>query len=689
MGYTLQDLSGLLVATALCGPLLLLPGLAIGQFTNVFQFRAQCVNRQWLLALLLAAAVLPGLDAVLVRSMGLGAVLVLNLALGTCGTRWVLSHGFPRLSQGWLIAGTLWFAVLALITIDFDWNGALYVSLLKIDMVKHAATIRALVESGFGPPTDVFFLRDQPAGYYYYFYILSALVEQASCGLADSRAAMSGQVFWTAIAVLALLTEIYRAAGFSRAPWAVAPLMLALMCTGGLDLVVVAFSAVSDGKWLAQINWWNEEVTGLAVSIVWVAHHMVGLIACWVGLLALASLDDKGREARAEKLAPVLVAGLAFASAQGLSIWVTIGAVATMAVWCALLALERRWSHVAWIAAAGAVSALVAAPHLIDLMGIRSHDGAPLAFSVRRFPMLDALVDAGPLRQLIGLAALPLNYAIEFGVLAVGAFAFWRRRTRATVHANRVAQLLTLSAVAALVIGSFVKSAIANNDLGWRVLLFTQVAATLWTAAVLEPYWIRFARGGIGWRMPAMVPPRIVMATFAIGFAGMVYDLAALRLHQPLAVSGIADVQADPKVAHDIRAAYDWLNANIAHTAVTQHNPSVTRSFAYGLYGRMRVAVSDRHNAILFGARHDAALARLADLVPAFDEGLSVADAAARLDRNHVGLAVVTSADPAWAANHGWVWQAKPVYANAHVKVFAVSALKDEAQLRLATGELR
>ena len=683
MGYTLQDLSGLVLATALCGPLLLLPGFAIAQLTNVFQFRVHSASRQWMLALLLATAVLPGIDAVVVRGIGLGAVLAVHAALGGYGARVVLANGVPQLLKGWLIAAALWFALLAFVTVDFDWNGALYVSLLKVDMVKHAATVRALVEQGFGPPADVFFLRDQGAGYYYYYYIFSALVQLTACGLADSRAAVSGQVFWTGIALLALLIEIYRVAGFSRASSRCAPLVFAVMATAGLDLIVVAASGLADGVWPAQIGWWNEEVTPLVVSVVWVGHHVAGFIACWVGLLALAGIKDTGLWTLRSNIAPVLIAGLAFASAQGLSTWVALGAIGTLSVWSVMLAFERRLGLVLALVAAGAVSAIVAAPHLFDLISLRAHDGAPMAFSVRRFPLLDQSVDAGPLRQLIGFAALPLNYAVEFGALAIGSFAFWRRRKVAIVHANAVARLLTVSAIVALVIGSFVKSAIANNDLGWRVLLFAQVAATLWTAAVLEPYWIRMQRtvNGI---VPALLPPRIVMATLAIGFGGVVYDMAGLRVYRPLAQTGIADVQGDPVVAREVRTAYTWLNANVPHSTVTQHNPAVARSFAYGLYGRMPVAISDRHNAILFGAGHDEALARLEDIIPVFGEGLAAEAANQRLTRNRVAIAVVTSADPAWNAPQSWVWQAPALYHSAHVRVIAVSALVAMPVPRLA-----
>lgn len=689
MGYTLQDLSGLLLAAVLCGPLLVLPGLALGQLSNVFQFQEQTTGRQWQLALLLGTAILPGIDGVLVSQAGLGAVLALHVGLAAYGTRCILRRGMPRLETGWLVGAGVWFLVLALITVDFDWNGGLAVSLLKIDMVKHAATVRALVESGFGPPRDVFFLRDAPAGYYYYFYVLSALVERAGCGLLDSRAAVSGQVFWSGIAVLALLTEIARATGLSRQPGAIAPLLLALMCTGGLDLIVVLQTGLSDGVWIGQINWWNEEVTGLAISVVWVAHHMAGLVACWVGFLALASLDQPAPQAVRARWAAIAIAGLAFASAQGLSIWVTTGAVATLGAAFVWLVANRRFDLALPIVAAGLVSAVVAAPHLLDLMAIRSGEGAPLALSVRRFPLLDQLVDAGPLRQLVDLVSLPLNYAIEFGVLALGTLAFWRRRSAGSAHVNAAAQLLTLSAVVALVIGSFVKSAIANNDLGWRVLLFAQVAATVWTAAVLEPFWLRFRRHGFSWRLPALLPPRILLATFAVGFAGVVYDLGALRLHQPLTKSGIADVQADPAVAHDLRGAYGWLNANADHRTVTQHNPSAPRSFAYGLYGRMPVAISDRHNAVLFGASHDAALARLADLVPVFDTAMTAPEAGERFIRNKVALAVVTSADPVWQAQHSWVWQVQPAFANGHVRVIRVETLMDAGLPKLAAGDAK
>ena len=92
--------------------------------------------------------------------------------------------------------------------IDLDTGARLYPSLLMLDVVKHAATVRALVETGFAPPLDPFFMREAPAGYYYFYYVLSALAERLCAGWINSRAAMAGQMFWTGIATVGLVSLV-------------------------------------------------------------------------------------------------------------------------------------------------------------------------------------------------------------------------------------------------------------------------------------------------------------------------------------------------------------------------------------------------------------------------------------------------------------------------------------------------
>jgi hypothetical protein len=317
-----------------------------------------------------------------------------------------------------LIACAAWLAVIALATIDFDWNGRLHISLLMIDTVKHAATVRALLDTGAAPPVDPFFLRGDPAGYYYYFYVASALVARLGMGLIDARAAFAGQIFWVGLALFALLHLLLQRSGLKRSLPEAAPrylLLGALAIVGGLQLLPVAAIAAGKDLWLAQSGWWSEQVTSLPLSALWVPHHVASLIACWAGLLLLAQAVTRTQTFATKvrgQVTAVALAGLAFASAAGLSIWVAATACVAIAAWLVLLALERRWSAVALVLASGFFSTLLSLPYLLDLVRFRAQGQFPVALSVRQFLFSDVFFEPGLAQVLMRVCMLPLNYCI-------------------------------------------------------------------------------------------------------------------------------------------------------------------------------------------------------------------------------------------------------------------------------------
>jgi hypothetical protein len=667
MNYSIVDLAGAIGGTAACAALLLLPGLALGHITNAFGFRRLETARIYVIALVIGYAVLPVLDSLLCRSLGLDAALAFNLFLACYGLRVVWLQGLPLPDRYTLSACAIWLVLLVYAWIDLDTGDKLYPSLLALDIVKHAATVRALVESGFAPPIDPFFMRDDSAGYYYFYYVLSALAERLCAGWIDSRAAVAGQVFWTGLATAGIVSLVYEKSGFGGRPRLL--LVLGLMLAAGLQIVPVVMAGLSGHLWLGQINWWNDQVAGWPVSLLWVPHHVAALIACWAGFLLLAETVDRNAHPETARGAPIMLAALAFASAVGLSIWVTVGAVAAVILWAGALAVERRWSALLAITGAGLLSLVIASPYLIELIRYRAYGSTPLALTVRAFPFSDVLLADGFARHAGRLAALPANYLIEFGVLVIGSYLFWRHRRSEQQVRNETARLLMLSALAGLVLATFLKSTIINNDLGWRVILFSQLAALLWTLAVLhrDPSRMALQAGS----NPAALA---IVFTALLGFLGTTYDLVALRAYQPLGLTGEEGMRGDPVIDREVRAAYAWLAANTNRRLVVQHNPDAKRAFGYGLYGRSRVAVSDRHNALLFGAPEAEVASHLAQLIPAFATPMPADEARRRFARHGIDIVLVTASDAAWHGRTSWVWVMPSLYATAHVRVLSVRA---------------
>jgi hypothetical protein len=681
MPYTLFDLGGLAIAALLTVVVLVLPGYAIAAKTNVLGFTAASINRRIALALLVAYAVMPVLQSMAARLFGLKVAVAISLALAAVAVHHARGKLWPQLTRHAWSGLAIGFAMLAFLWIDFAWNGRLYPSLLIADLVKHAATVRALVEAGAAPPTDPFFLRDSLSSYYYFYYTPSALIEVLGLGLIDSRAAVGGQLYWTAVAVVGLAVTIAERGGFLRAGERVPMLLLlALMACGGFQIISTALLWLGVGfPWPAQVGWYTEEMTSWPLSMVWVPHHLAALLASWTSFLILIEAQTASRPLLSRQNAiAVVMAGCGFASACGLSTWVTVGAVATMAVWCISDLLRRRWLPFGLLMASGIAAIAIAALHLFDLMHYRSYGEFPIAFQVRIFSFAELIGDAfgGTHNNLLRFFALPLNYLFVGGIALIGSVIYWRNHFNAAKPMNETARVLTYSAAASLVIGSLFASKIMNNDLGWRIVLFVQMAALIWTLAVLMPLWRRAHQTTVA-RVLSTYVPRLVMIAFALGYVSVLHDLIAIRGFYPLGM-WIGDTRRDPFVDYDARQAYLWMAQHTSHEQVFQHNPDLSRAMAYGLYGRHRTAIADRHNSKLFGPSKDDVAKRLAAVKPVFTDIISAVDVRSALTAEGVDAVVVAANDPVWMKQAPWVFASPAMFATNHIRVLNVKDLRDK-----------
>jgi hypothetical protein len=236
---------------------------------------------------------------------------------------------------------------------------------------------------------------------------------------------------------------------------------------------------------------------------------------------------------------------------------------------------------------------------------------------------------------------------------------------------------LALSAAAGLLLASFARSTIVNNDLAWRVILFAQLPALLWTAAAL------FGDAPMPFRQRLRQASPLIVVPAALGLAGVAYDLIGLRAFHVLGLQGEPGMRRDAGLDRELRAAYTWLDRNVARSSVVQHNPDAERALAYGLYGRFRVAVSDRHNARLFGAPDAAIARRLGDLIPVFAAPMPPEEARRRLIDHQVDIAVVTAADRVWRDRTSWAWTLPAMFATAGIRVIAV---REKAQAIAGRG---
>lgn len=658
------EVAALATATLALLAMLCLPGAAIAARTG--WFGAATPGARWGVALLCGTATLPALLSVVGRLLGIwgAAAMLLAVMLACAVPAWRL--GRP---QRWTVAGLgLAMVVTALEFTDVVWGGALYRPMMVVDLVKHLATVNALVSWDL-PLTDPFVARPQPAGYYYFFYMLPAIPVLLTERLIDARAAFGGGVVAVAASVAALVALVWRRMAFAAPAGRATALLLALLLCGSLDIFPAGLVGLVTGRLPVALEQWSEQATPWLISLLWVPHHVMAAAA---GVFALLVVAEGGGWRR------VALAGLGFASCAGASVWVGLTVALTALIWMAWLALRREFSLVRCLAGAGLAAAALLLPLALDLVAGRNDGGFPIALTIRQFAFVNWFVAPGVVNALVRLVLLPLNYLIALGTLLVGSVAYWRRGP-ATVGSD-TGRILVCGAAAGLLLGTFTRSTILSNDLGWRAMLLPQLAAVVWTAAaVLRGTSLRRSLLSQLTRWPAGLGVLLVM-----GFTSNTYELIALRAY-PLAAPRLVfslSSSVTPETDHDLRIAYEWANAHIPRAAVLQHNPARDkRAFDFGLYSLNRVAVADRE-AMLFGASKTEVERRLAAVGPIFSGSLPAGAVHAIARDNGIDVLVVTAEDTAWSGPDGWVQATEALLALPRVRLIAGRDLASHAAER-------
>lgn len=628
MPYLLQDLLGLLAATWLAPALFILPGFGLARLAGRIGLDCEGGWRRAGWAMLLAFAIFPVLDSLLIRWVGMGTAVALHAGLLFYGAP--LLRGLDwRKTGAFLGLATIWWLICAWAFVDIDWRGGLHQSLIVYDLVKHAAVTEQIARVGL-PLRDPFFARDGVAGYYHHFYEWPAAVRWTSAFQISARMAFAACAFWTGIAIPALIWRIAADAGLIAVARERRALLIAtLLCFAtGLDILPVMLRWRSTGWADPQIDMWNSEVAWMLRSSLWVPHHLSAVIAGWAGMLIAC------RAAARSSGGWLLVAlgGIAFASMFGLSAWVALTFAPLLVGW-GLVRLAKRDARLLF---AGALATLLSLTQLLDLVHGRSGE-FPVGLDVRTF--MGLLPDGTPLAHVSNLILLPVNYALEFGLFALGAgLALCLGRKRPD-RASGVPALLLASAIISILIASFLQSTLINNDLGWRSILLAQVAALVATLHVAQHGVVKRRH----WQAAAVL--------FAIGLAGTAYDIVGLRLiRQPYVHARPVPHNRAPDIDMALRSAYGWADVNLPEGALLQHAVGTDRrAFDFGLYGRHWPAVADRE-ATLFGAGKQEVENRIALLKPVFTRPLAPDRLIARARAARVDYLLFTRNDLIWSS---------------------------------------
>jgi len=601
----------------------------------------------------------------------IGPLAMLGLALGTwlCGVP-MLAVDVSRIKGRTFGIGAALFAIWALfagfMVVDLPADhGRLLHSYLVTDYVKHTSATWSIAQSGTPPWNPAAYVPGGHAVYYYFFYCLTAVTSLigAPLGLEARHAAFAAPAV-IGVALFAMACLAWQRSGldfksdnpsknfFARQRPEV--VLGILLCATGLDLLPVLWLVAATGGMVpTDVEQWNAQVTSWISSCLWVPHHTSALCTALIGFIALSSSKD---ETAPPCWRNVILAGVAFASMAGMSVYVGIGGALSTVIWAVTLLLRGRMQTAFRVAIAGVFALCLATPWIVSLVpAVGSGGPPPIDFRLRVFKLSDVLIESDSLRSLARLLLLPLSYMIEFGVFALGTFRFWKE-LRHRAFPTELARLLLISTLVALVIGSFLSSTIVNNDLGWRIVLFAQFGTLIWTMSALR---YDFS--------PATEFGKTILLCLALSYGFNLLAFFQLRFN-----AGSTYIQS--AFLPDEIAAWQWLDNTLPKGSVVQQRPDALRVIGFALYGHFPMAQADSENARLYGASASLVDARMNQLIPIFeDKSLTAADVMSRCAAYNIKALIVSSDDAVFNDQSAWPHQLTPAFANDHVKVFLIA----------------
>jgi len=595
-----QDIFGGLLAVLAFAAVLYVPGYLLAYATNLFQFRRMKLVERSLWAIACSFCVMPIAAYLVGRSFGLTGIAWL-LIFCTVATLPLFVRKNAR--QGWsrrdIFATALvacgWTAFVLLMLVDFQSGHKLFFTVVMADESYRIAFIDAVVRTGVPPANPLYYAgAPSPMHYYYFWYVLCAAVVKLAH--VTARQAYIASCIWAGFGLL--VTVMLYAQHFFRWERKQRWIALGLLLVSGADLLPALGNAVLQPALNGDIEWWSvDPIDAWPDSLLWVPHHVASVLCCLLAFLSLwRMMEPLNRRA---KYAAVFVAGLACASALGLSVYVAFGFALLMAAWLLRLLLQQhpqRKELCLRTLSVVAVSAIFAGPFLWELAGaLHPSEGTPTGgpaashifiFSVRRMidsglitdlPMLSGWSQVHPvlLDQAIRLLLLLPGLAMELGLYgAVSIFLLLARRRRepALMEKYGARNTTLFFAIAGLVMTMFISSSvISNNDFGYRAVMLPQFFLLFLAADVLGSWWVA---GSVPVIASTPDRRRWVYSLLVVGVAGFFYGAFLLRAWLPIEIgrpqNGFSGLPDD---SYQVRKAFAALDRVAPQDAVVNFDP--------------------------------------------------------------------------------------------------------------------
>ncbi len=702
--FTVVDTLGTLKGCLALLPFMFAPGYVAGWALDLFEFRQRRRILRLILAVPLSIALCPMLSYLLARFLEPGLWAFYIVVFAACV---LLLTKEARRAKLWPFSRYIWVALglmglweVAAIgsMVDLQIGDKLYPPIVAYDHSVRTAMTVAIARHV--PPSNPFFAHAAAPLRYHYLWLLFCSLPMKVFHLSPRYVVYSG-VVWCGVGLMCVIalglkfllriqTDIDRKT----------LLAVGLLSVTGLDILPSLYLRVAGHLWLSDMEWWNDvQITSWAGSLLWVPHHVGALIACFIAFLLLRHQTDVHRR---WATGPVIVAGMAFASAAGMSVYVTFTFVVAVALWLLALIARKDWLEVTMFVGAGAVAFLWALSYLSGLrgpgvggagLGGPSSGAAFVEVALRPFPLgvLLAQQIGISLRTPFALTVanavfLPINYALELGFfLGVGVLRL-RQLVRGSIAASANELAAWTLVMASFLIGTFLRSStLSSNDLGWRCFLPAQLILLLWGSTMVHDWW--FHGSSVA---PQPAPPpwvRGALATLLIlGILGTAHQVFMLRMFPVLAdrgaIRGLSWVTPNRqfgKRAYALRSAYEALDAQLPPSAVLQNNPATQDLILHMLYSGHDAAAGNGECGATFGGDPGLCVPRLQKIAELFEfpDGSSLD---ATCWEYGIDAVVVEDSDRVWQEPSSWVWSRHPVVANDYVRAFRCGAAADSIQ---------
>jgi hypothetical protein len=680
LNFTLQDILGATLAFCLFPLVIVFPGYVSGWALDLFDFRLRQPVVRLGIGLVLSFAVSP---IVLYLTSSLLSVNFALLTLGGFAAAFAViilkekpastsqtKHGAQTIF--WI--GSAWVVFTILSLVDIQWKDQLYFSMASYDYTTRVSVIEAVTRTGV-PPINPSYYPGYPVQLtflYYFWYILGSMIDVIGGHYVDARAALNASSAWCGLGLMAVVALYLRQrnANNTESAWSSAKIGIGLLAVSGLDAFPVTILMILIGSIVGTVEIWNNQITAWAGSVLWVPLHVSALIA---GLSAMLLAQSVRGKTASRQFAIMTIAGLGFASAIGLSTWVTFAFVIFWCIWLVALLLQKtERSLIASMVFAGIVALILASPFLIGMFqgGGAGTTQLPIVFDIRTFSLVFAFVkEWSPIaRALVMLAVLPINYLFELGFFFIAGIYWLKIKGKETVRSNPfyLAEILLLAVV--LFIGSCLRSTLlTTNDLGWRAWLPGQFVLLIWGVDVVEV--LLFNKSGI--TLTFIKPDEIVKTKnflrvlIAIGILTSTMDAMLQRILWPVR-AGLEIGQRN----YSAHLAYDYLRDHIPADVITQNNPLTVLDRPSGLYGTHQMVISDR---TAYGVPLDI-FEKLADEVGVLftNENVTSWQMTDKLCQQYsIDVLIIKDTDPVWSSLDTLKTQRPVLYENAHYALFA------------------